>query len=84
MQTDLAMLPIGRRAAICALDAGDALTRRLFDLGFVPGCPIRCLFAAPSGDPRAYRVRGTVIALRQSDAAGIAVLPLREEDAAWD
>ena len=39
------------------------------DLGFTPGAGVRCLFAAPSGDPRAYMVRGSVIALRRADAA---------------
>ena len=39
------------------------------DLGFTPGAGVTCLFAAPSGDPRAYMVRGSVIALRRADAA---------------
>jgi ferrous iron transport protein A len=43
------------------------------DLGFVPGSEIRPLFAAPMGDPRAYLVCDTVIALRQRDAAAVAV-----------
>ena len=47
---------------------GDA-RRRLMDLGFTPGARVMCLFAAPSGDPRAYMVRGSVIALRREDAA---------------
>ena len=47
--------------------------RRLMDLGLTPGARVACLFSAPSGDPRAYMVRGSVIALRREDAAGVAL-----------
>ena len=46
---------------------------RLEDLGFTAGAKVECLFAAPSGDPRAYLVRGAVIALRGEDAAEVAI-----------
>ena len=49
------------------------IQQRLMDLGFVPGSEVRPLFAAPLGDPRAYLVCDTVIALRQKDAATVAV-----------
>ena len=39
----------------------------------MPGSPIRPLYAAPLGDPRAYLVCEAVIALRQRDAATVAV-----------
>ena len=40
---------------------------------------MRCLFAAPSGEPRAYRIRGAVIALRREDAALVRVWPQEAE-----
>ncbi|MHC4134069.1 MAG: metal-dependent transcriptional regulator [Planctomycetota bacterium] len=43
--------------------------RRLLDLGFVPGTRVEAELRSPRGDPTAYRVRGTLIALR-SDQAG--------------
>ena len=69
----LSRLPLGRSARILSLSAAEPLNSRLLDLGFVPGSPIRPLYAAPLGDPRAYLVCETVIALRQRDAATVAV-----------
>ena len=42
--------------------------RRLLDLGFVPGTLIEVEMVSPGGDPTAYRVRGTVVALRREQA----------------
>lgn len=42
--------------------------RRLLDLGFVPGTDVEVEMISPAGDPTAYRVRGTVIALRRAQA----------------
>jgi len=42
--------------------------RRLLDLGFVPGTLVEVERVSPAGDPTAYRVRGTVIALRREQA----------------
>ena len=42
--------------------------RRLMDLGFLPGTLIENEMVSAGGDPVAYRVRGTVIALRKSQA----------------
>ena len=70
----LSRLPLGKSARILSLSAPDPLRGRLLDLGFVPGSEIRPLFTAPMGDPRAYLVCDTVIALRQRDAATVAVV----------
>ena len=69
----LSRLPLGRSARILSLSAQEPLKGRLMDLGFVPGSEIKPLFAAPLGDPRAYLICDTVIALRQRDAADVAV-----------
>ncbi|MHC4342150.1 MAG: metal-dependent transcriptional regulator [Planctomycetota bacterium] len=47
--------------------------RRLLDLGFVPGTAVEAELESPNGDPIAYRIRGTLIALRreQADLVGI-------------
>ena len=42
--------------------------RRLLDLGFVPGTLIEVDMISPAGDPTAYRVRGSVVALRREQA----------------
>lgn len=47
--------------------------RRLMDLGVVPGTPIEAVMRSPSGDPTAYRLRGTLIAIRRSQAERIRI-----------
>jgi len=47
--------------------------RRLFDLGIIPGTEIDVEMVSPGGDPTAYRIRGSVIALRSSQARQIRV-----------
>ncbi len=47
--------------------------RRLLDLGMVPGTHIRCEFTSPFGSPRAYLVRGSLVALRREQAERILV-----------
>lgn len=50
--------------------------RRLLDLGFVPGTVVTVDMTSPLGDPRAYRLRGTLVALRQDQAQWVRVQPL--------
>ena len=50
--------------------------RRLMDLGFTDGARIRPFLKTLAGDPRAYEVRGTLIALRRDQAAQILVRPV--------
>jgi DtxR family Mn-dependent transcriptional regulator len=50
--------------------------RRLLDLGIIPGTEIGVELVNPGGNPTAYRIRGTVIALRDSQARLIKVEPV--------
>jgi Fe2+ transport system protein FeoA len=58
----------GESGVLYASDERCALHGRLTDLGWIPGTPIRCVRVSPLGDPVAYMVRGSVIALRRADA----------------
>lgn len=49
--------------------------RRLMDLGFTEGARIRPVLTTFAGDPRAYEVRGTVVAVRRDQAAHVLVRP---------
>ena len=46
---------------------------RLKELGFTVGTSAKCLYRSFAGDPAAYSVKGTVIALRGDDAASILI-----------
>jgi DtxR family Mn-dependent transcriptional regulator len=54
--------------------------RRLLDLGILPRTEISVEMVSPSGDPTAYRIRDSVIALRSKQTRHIRVLPLEEEN----
>lgn len=74
----LAELTYDQHAEIVLLDdAVQGFTRRRFlDLGLTPGTTIYPELQNFFGDPRAYRVRGTLIALRKDQAAQIWVKPV--------
>ena len=76
----LSDLPAGRSADVAQMDAPGPMGRRLLDIGFTEGTRVQCLYAAPSGEPRAYLVRGAVIALRRENAARVRLL----EDSIWE
>lgn len=63
----------GRSATILALGGDDGVTRRLRELGFLPGVEVEMIGSAPLGDPLAVFVRGSRMALRRRDARRIFV-----------
>ena len=66
--TTLDKLDIDKCAVIINLNCKGDLRRRLLDLGLVHGTNIKALFKSPIGNPIAYEVRGTTIALRKEDS----------------
>jgi Fe2+ transport system protein FeoA len=60
-------------ATVVALDITGPERRRLMDLGILPGARVTAELRSPLGDPTAYRVRGSLIALRSRQARGIRV-----------
>jgi DtxR family Mn-dependent transcriptional regulator len=73
----LSDLRSGVRAEVIALDEGcqGFSRRRLMDLGFTEGAIIRPFLRTFTGDPRAYEIRGTLVALRRDQASQVLVRP---------
>ncbi len=69
----LSQLPVGETARVVGVRAPRALARRLADLGFLPGTPVRCRRRAPLGDPRVYELRGVELCLRAREAEQVCV-----------
>lgn len=69
----LSALAEGESGYVQQIHARPAMSRRLADLGLIPGTRVTCVFSSPAGDPCAYLIRGALIALRQADAEGIMV-----------
>jgi len=67
----LSELKPGAGAVVARIEFEGLQRRRLLDLGIVPGTAIRAELDSPMGDPRAYLVRGALIALRNAQAARI-------------
>ena len=45
----------------------------MLDLGLVPGTKVAALRVSPGGDPKAYKIRGAVIAFREKEGSQIMV-----------
>lgn len=61
-------LNINKIAKIENIYCENNIKRRMMDLGIVKGTKIKAILKSPSGNPRAYEVRGSVIAIRNEDA----------------
>lgn len=78
----LARLLPGETAELVRLEQGCGMRRRLLDMGLTPGTRIECVGVSPGGDPRAFIVRGAVLALRREDCRSI-ILRTAEEGETW-
>lgn len=70
---DLTSLPLHQKGQIEEITCDGNSRRRLLDLGLVKGTWITPVLVSPSKDPRAFSVRGTVIAIRKEDASKIKI-----------
>lgn len=67
-------LPLGKTAKVKHLLPCGEMRRRLLDIGLIPGTLVECIGKSPSGDPRAFLIRGTVIAIRSEDCRNIQIV----------
>ncbi|WP_371925923.1 ferrous iron transport protein A [Halobacillus sp. A5] len=61
----------GDHLLIKSLRLDGAMLRRLLDLGFVPGAVVKNVQRSPMGDPVAYQVSRTTVALRKEESSQI-------------
>ena len=71
---NLNQLPINKDGIIKEIKCEGNIKRRLLDMGLVKGTNIRPVLISPSKDPRAFEVRGSLIAIREEDAKKIIIL----------
>ena len=79
MPLTLDQLQPGHSAIITRLTADGMNRRRLMDLGILPGTQLTVELKSPLGEPVAYRVRDTLIALRRSQARQIEIELVEKE-----
>ena len=69
----LTSLQPGESGIIQQLNSTGPIRRRFLDLGLVPGSKIEAVMKSFSGDPVAYRIKGTQLAIRNKDADQIII-----------
>ncbi|MCP1122417.1 ferrous iron transport protein A [Bacillus sp. AFS018417] len=67
----LSTFKTGQLVQIEKVQLEGTMKRRLLDLGFIPGATIKVLQKSPLGDPIAYQVSNTTIALRNEESSRI-------------
>jgi Fe2+ transport system protein FeoA len=73
--TGLDQLGPGCQAVIRLVGGEVGVRRRLLEMGFVSGTPLRVVRLAPLGDPMQIELHGYHISLRRSEARAILVQP---------
>lgn len=69
----LATATVGTKAKVKNIIGETAITRRLMEMGVVPGVSVRVVKSAPFGCPLEIRVRGYNLAIRRSEAEAIEI-----------
>ncbi|MBV9216582.1 MAG: ferrous iron transport protein A [Acidobacteria bacterium] len=70
----LTHLPIGKVGRVTSVRGSGRVTRRLLEMGVIPGVTVQVVKMAPFGDPIEVRVRGYNLAMRRSEADAIEVV----------
>ena len=63
----------GESAVVKKLYCSGSIRRRLLDIGLTEQTRVICVGQSPAGDPKAFLIRGAVIALRREDSVNIVV-----------
>ena len=69
----LDLLEIGKKASVMSVNSDELIKRRLLDMGLVENSIVECILESPFKDPRAYLIKGALVAIRNDDAKKIVV-----------
>ena len=62
-------LSLNTTGYIKKLRCNNTVKRRLLDLGLIENTPVTPILISPSGDPKAFQIRGSLIAIRIEDTS---------------
>jgi len=71
--TKLSKMIPGQAGRVVVVDGDSPVTRRLTELGLVPGRPIKHLRTAPMNDPMEVLIGSSCISLRHAEASLVGV-----------
>lgn len=75
MEIKLNELNLNMAGIVKQINCSDNIKTRLLDLGIINGTKVIPIFRSMLGDPTAYMIRGSILAIRKNDANEIIVLP---------
>ena len=70
---NLNSIDVGEYAEIAELLTKGSMRQRLLDIGLTPDTRVQCVGKSPAGDPKAFLIRGAVIAIRKEDCDEILI-----------
>jgi ferrous iron transport protein A len=72
MKTAAELKP-GEKAIVKDVDNDHPSSHRLLEVGFTPGQEIEYISGAVFGDPMAFSIRGSIVAIRKNEASCILI-----------
>ena len=78
MENSLRSLRVNEKARISSITANGEMSRRLRDMGLVPGTEVKVVGRAPLKDPVALRLRDFTLTLRNNEADCIMIERMEE------
>jgi len=69
----LGKVPVGSSARVVSVNGNSRITKRLMEMGVIPGVSLKVVKTAPFGDPIEVKVRGYSLAMRKNEADSIEV-----------
>lgn len=72
-QRNLSHLSRGQTATIQGISAPGTLRLRLQELGFTPGADVQLVARSAFGGALAFRLRGSMVALRRADSSCVEI-----------
>jgi len=80
MPSSLRTLAVNEKARIVSVVASGEISRRLRDMGLVPGTEVKVVGRAPLKDPVALRLRDFTLTLRNNEADCIMIEKVEEDN----
>ena len=60
-------LNVGEKAIVKNISGECSMKQRFIDIGIIAGTKIECVLISPGKNPKAYMIKGAVIAIRDED-----------------
>ena len=66
-------LNVGEKAEVKKISDASSMKQRFIDIGIICGTKLECILISPGKNPKAYMIKGAVIAIRDEDAKFIEI-----------